>query len=500
MKIRCLSPKHIINKYTKQLVIAPCGHCSACLQNKADAWVRRLQQESLSSRFTLFVTLTYNEKSVPYYTLDELGALVSESDMPRFLDSLNDESSKRYLSTFHNTILIPLVRDIQLFFKRLRKLVYADKHISEAQSYLRYFLVSEYGPTTFRPHYHMLLWCESEYFAIHASEFISKAWSTYNVTSKTHTSLGRIDCQHVRGDAAKYVATYLNCFSFIPSFLQIKPFRPFLLCSRRPPIGSNSFTCSQIREIVDRGIISTTIFSPSTNSHIDVPFSRSFENTIFPKCPRFAELSHRERISMYGLSSIYQSSKELLDSLWSKRQDSFSFSPLEALIAKCVRLSDYESFDSDVVPQTLSTSVTNAFRISCRVRHSRSRINMSLLEYTKAIENYYSRKDYSCLKQQLLFEENYSNLHNTDASLSYLIGLIDESLINNERKLPSSTYQSYMEQFHVTDFDSLNYRNSSFYLSQKQQFDEFIFKGKQNKLQNEYLESHPHLKQLHYNL
>lgn len=42
-------------------------------------------------------------------------------------------------------------RDVQLFLKTLRKQKY----------YAKYICVGEYGPTTGRPHYHMLLWTDS---------------------------------------------------------------------------------------------------------------------------------------------------------------------------------------------------------------------------------------------------------------------------------------------------------------------------------------------------
>ena len=91
--------------------VVPCGKCPACLANQRSEWIFRLQQEYLVSSFSIFVTLTYDDEHVP-------------------LDfSVNK-------------------RDVQLFHKRLRK------HFPSAD--LRYYLVSEYGDHTFRPHYHGL--------------------------------------------------------------------------------------------------------------------------------------------------------------------------------------------------------------------------------------------------------------------------------------------------------------------------------------------------------
>lgn len=89
--------------------IVPCGRCPICKANQRQEWVFRLREEQRESAFSLFVTLTYDDEHVP-----------------------KDYSVNK--------------RDVQLFFKRLRKRVCS----------FRYYFVSEYGDNTFRPHYHGL--------------------------------------------------------------------------------------------------------------------------------------------------------------------------------------------------------------------------------------------------------------------------------------------------------------------------------------------------------
>lgn len=102
---------HPINGY-------PCGKCLYCLEKRRVPWTVRLTHERrFWSRFgitTYFVTLTYDELNLP-----------------------KDGVSKR---------------DIQLFLKRLRKY-----YASLESNPLKYFCVSEYGPTTHRAHYHLIL-------------------------------------------------------------------------------------------------------------------------------------------------------------------------------------------------------------------------------------------------------------------------------------------------------------------------------------------------------
>lgn len=111
--------------------IVPCGKCYACLANQRQEWVFRLQQEFLDSAFSIFVTLTYDDDHLP-----------------------EDHSVNK--------------RDVQLFHKRLRK------HFPSKD--LRFYLVSEYGDHTFRPHYHGLYFFKSSYDRFFIYDIFEKSW------------------------------------------------------------------------------------------------------------------------------------------------------------------------------------------------------------------------------------------------------------------------------------------------------------------------------------
>ena len=99
----------------------PCGKCAACIVSSANEWRVRLQIEKEHCDNCYFVTLTYSDDTLP-------------------IDVFTDSFGAKHI--------IPYVckRDCQNFFKRLRKRF--------ENSEIRYYLVSEYGPTTLRPHYH----------------------------------------------------------------------------------------------------------------------------------------------------------------------------------------------------------------------------------------------------------------------------------------------------------------------------------------------------------
>lgn len=94
----------------------PCGHCAACLANRANQWTFRIEKELDVSSSAYFVTLTYDDEHLPF---NEPDGVMSVSR-----------------------------RDVQLFFKRLRK---------TTKNRLKYFLTSEYGELFGRPHYHLIL-------------------------------------------------------------------------------------------------------------------------------------------------------------------------------------------------------------------------------------------------------------------------------------------------------------------------------------------------------
>lgn len=112
----------------------PCSRCAACLSRKREEWSFRLKQQLKVSTSCIFITLTYKEENLP---INENGVA-----------SVNK-------------------RDVQLFFKRLRK--------NSNQKELKYYLSSEYGTKTFRPHYHIVL------FDLINTDLILTSWGLGNI-------------------------------------------------------------------------------------------------------------------------------------------------------------------------------------------------------------------------------------------------------------------------------------------------------------------------------
>lgn len=122
----CYRPLHIVSRkidfhlHTDPICYdVPCGHCCECLKAKQNEWFVRSYFEYLHNKslngVTLYVTLTFAPKHLPMY-----------GNIPCF-----DK------------------RKVQLFLKRFRNLVGIEG--------IKYFICSEYGGKTHRPHHHGLL-------------------------------------------------------------------------------------------------------------------------------------------------------------------------------------------------------------------------------------------------------------------------------------------------------------------------------------------------------
>lgn len=251
---RCQNPRTVVNKYTHEPVVVPCGCCPSCVLRRSAIQTNLLTTYSAQFRYVYFVTLTYAPCFLP--TLEVLIVETCTDDIADVscvpnIDDLDAGDSNTYLFGFRSvprsasvkvknstvervfkdpevrfsypmkpkellSILdkinhnipnrIPYVcnRDLDLFLKRLRS-YYPDEK-------LRYYAVSEYGPTSFRPHWHLLLFSDSELFSKTICENVSKAWS-----------YGRCDVSLSRGFAAPYVASYVNSFVALPDFYTQMP-------------------------------------------------------------------------------------------------------------------------------------------------------------------------------------------------------------------------------------------------------------------------------------
>ncbi len=276
----CQHRSFITNRYTGQRIAVDCGQCDYCIHNKAKKASMRVKTAGSAFKYSYFVTLTYNNEHVPLMNCEVLhseyeDALSISGDkvfgyechsyipvseyQPEDSSKLRhifftqvqgtvpfDREIKEYVPVRDNWFLsmdairsfirktqavdnsiypaaekygvnnlIPFLNyvDVQNYIKRLRRHL---QFILGSYETLHFYAVGEYGPVHFRPHYHILLFTNSEEVSKVLRQCHDKSWK-----------LGRSDFQIARGGASSYVASYVNSLSAAPLlYRSCRAFRP----------------------------------------------------------------------------------------------------------------------------------------------------------------------------------------------------------------------------------------------------------------------------------
>lgn len=137
------------------------------------------------------------------------------------------------LSDRYGDNLIPFLNyvDVQNYIKRLRKHLFQKLGSYET---LHFYAVGEYGPVHFRPHYHLLLFTNSDEVSQVLRYCHDKSWR-----------LGRSDFQRSAGGASSYVASYVNSLCSAPLlYRSCRAFRP----KSRASVGFFEKGCSFVED------------------------------------------------------------------------------------------------------------------------------------------------------------------------------------------------------------------------------------------------------------
>lgn len=276
----CQHRSFITNRYNGARIAVDCGQCDYCIHKRAQKASMRVKTAGSAFKYSYFVTLTYDNEHVPLMACkvlhsdydDAIGISgdihfgheyhkyipVSEyqcddDTMLRhiFFEQVQgtvpfDREIKEYAPVRDNWFLsmdairsfigktqavdktdypvseqygrdnlIPFLNyvDVQNYIKRLRKYLY--KQLGSYET-LHFYAVGEYGPVHFRPHYHILLFTNSEEVSKVLRYCHDKSWK-----------FGRSDFQIARGGASSYVSSYVNSLSAAPLlYRSCRAFRP----------------------------------------------------------------------------------------------------------------------------------------------------------------------------------------------------------------------------------------------------------------------------------
>lgn len=336
----CSNPSQIVVNGRTMLV--PCGHCKACLQERAQHGAQIIRDTYDKDTTVLFITLTYHNDCIPYVQFDDdsiysypgSGSLDNEEEVIVYRDS-----SQRFISTsfgssktklrriydfhaigsFYSKCYYPTKQmkflrsynkmhqyryykrigvlwypDVQNFVKRLRQIVLRENIYED---YFQVFSVGEYGETTCRPHFHTLLFIKGfEPRDLSKWQYaVSKAWS-YDDSHRTYANT------EIARSPASYVASYLNCASFVPYFLRQKPIAPKTLHSIHMGLSPVSFSAASVSEKIRRRNIVYNLQRVSKNvgvSDTSVLIPQYVLRTYFPRVKGYSRLTNDEIVDVY---------------------------------------------------------------------------------------------------------------------------------------------------------------------------------------------------------
>lgn len=172
----CQTPIVIKSQRTQENHSVPCGKCPQCLARRISGWSFRLMQEERYSESAYFITLTYDSDHVPITNRGYMGLQK---------------------------------RDVQLFFKKLRK---AHTKNGTHDKPIKYYVAGEYGGKSFRPHYHIIIFnaelklmmAKHEHMLLHQTQYDGVQPITCTQWEHGHITVGQVNHASV-GYTLKYM-------------------------------------------------------------------------------------------------------------------------------------------------------------------------------------------------------------------------------------------------------------------------------------------------------
>lgn len=478
--INCYHPVMVVNRFTKQLVVAKCGKCPACINSRASNWVQRIDEEMQQHPFNWFVTLTYDElnvnqfirlreedweDSLPAYINSETGEVISLAECYGF--------TKADINYCLNTkvLLVPDTRDFQLFIKRLRK--YISKHYGKTTK-IRYYAAFEIGPQTYRPHLHIIFFLDSSLLSQDFDRLLAMHWP-YGNTFDPHI---------ITGSCASYVASYLNSVTHLPKIYLHPRIKQKALFSKCPPIGSFAWSKETFSELFHSDAYTITLYRKDVSKFDDVPLWRFVQDRLYPRITAFNRLNHFDRVELYrkGNFETYRSrsyeeiKRELKSPYWR---------PYFECAFKSEQPYGRYAFNQ--------TSLAKFVSIVCRVCDNAREFGISIDDYVTKIEEFYDKKQTSDLREYYLLQDEYFKEHPV-SDILIISANFYISCKNKHYKDLQDWQKYYLEKympgrFHDCDIIDFSYSDAFCYRELRKFHDKIFFDNTKRKESNDYLQA-----------
>lgn len=205
----CLSPIKVRNRKIdynclndKKWLFVPCGKCVQCREQYKQGYLLRAFYEYVGTishgGCCFFYTLTYDNNHLPKVKISY--DLLASKLPPK------NSFVSRHVEYVKNSFEVPCFnkKQVQLFLRALDARINRSYHCG-----LRYFLTSEYGGKTKRPHYHVLFFIDKWVNKYRFRKLINDTW-LYGF-NKPGDNYGLVQNINAIKYVAKYVAKDIDC-------------------------------------------------------------------------------------------------------------------------------------------------------------------------------------------------------------------------------------------------------------------------------------------------
>lgn len=367
--------------------------------------------------------------------------------LPELAESLkkkNNTDANGAFPQFKGLLKYVNIRDYQLFAKRLRK--YLSKKIGKYEK-IHSYVVSEYSPKTFRPHFHILFFFDSDEIAQNIKQAVYQSWK-----------LGRVDTQLARDNANSYVANYLNSVVSVPFVYKAKK-------SIRPRSRfSNLFGYEEVRKGIEeasdkRSALFDGVPYISNQKFVRYIPGRSYIDRLFPR------FTHYDGAFLRRSEQIYSIVQQILR--FFARNEPFK-EPIARNVSEFIcwwceynfrqgcRIEDFPDYIRDFLHLVRldresflnwSVPIGKISRFFYRFNKF-EKMKGSLRSKLKAVSLFYDYRDYESLKNQLSLQELVFS------ELGYSDELFDSFYVKPHLKVLKN---AYTDKWKATNYREVHY-------------------------------------------
>ena len=345
--------------------------------------------------------------------------------------------------------------DVQLYVKRVRDKIhtllknyfkkskneklsdYVKRQIRIEMSRIKVFYVGEYGPQSFRPHYHLLLFFDSSRIAKFIKEILCSSWS-----------LGSVDFKFCDSDGAgKYVSEYCNSIISYPPLYKFFWNKAKSFHSIRIGVDESKEFNQDIHQITFDGIKQKIISRNGKFEPSSFPFS--LETYFFPKCYRYSKSDDSLLLARYTIYDTVTSSKKFksindIISFYCNEKFGYMYRDIHPVYSNGLIFKNTENIVS---------TFRSMLYTSCKFLRNCEKYHISPYNYLQLIKQYYNDKNSYTLQQWYQLMQDDSTQIKSNYLINYYDNIYKDDIVNADT---NDLIELFASQVNCT-FDDVKY-------------------------------------------